>query len=50
MEAIKIKMDKDKETKGTRRFAGELDERKITVYLPKDRVPSDVESITVTIK
>ena len=50
MDQIKIKMEKDKETLGTRRFAGEIDNRKISIYLPKDRVPPDVESVTVTIK
>lgn len=43
-------MNRDKITKGTFRFMGEIGDRSISIYLPKDKVPSDVESITVTIK
>ena len=50
MEKITLHLKKDKETKGTRRFAGEIDGRGISIYLPKERVPADVESVSVTIK
>ena len=50
MKTINLKLKKDKETKGTRRFAGEIDGRGISIYLPKERVPADVEDITVTIE
>lgn len=43
-------MSKDKTTKGTYRFAGEIGDRKISVYLPKENVPADVEEVIVTIK
>ena len=50
MDAIKIKMSKNKTTKGTFRFAGELAGRDISIYLPKEKVPADLEEVTVTIK
>ena len=50
MDKITLHLRKDKETKGTRRFAGEIDGRSISIYLPKERVPADVEDVSVTIK
>ena len=43
-------MVKNKTTKGTFRFAGEIDGRDVSVYFPKSRVPADLEEVTVTIK
>lgn len=43
-------MAKNKTTKGTFRFAGELAGRDISIYLPKEKVPADLEEVTVTIK
>ena len=45
-----MKMVKNKTTKGTYRFAGELSGRDISIYLPKDKVPADLEEVTVSIK
>lgn len=50
MDKITIRMKRDKVTKGTYRFVGEIGERKISIYLPKDNVPSDVEDVIVSIK
>lgn len=50
MDTIKLKLKKDKSTKNTFRFAGEIDGRGISIYLPKDRVPADLEDISISIK
>ena len=50
MDKITIKMVKNKTTKGTFRFAGELAGRDVSIYLPKEKVPADLEEVTVTIE
>lgn len=50
MKAINLKLIKDKSTKNTYRFAGEIDGRGVNIYLPKERVPADLEEVIVTIK
>lgn len=50
MEAIKLKLKKDRVTKNMIRFAGEIDGRVVNVYLPKERIPTDTEDVSVTIK
>ena len=50
MKTINLKLKKDKSTKNTFRFAGEIDGRGISIYLPKERVPADLEDVTITIK
>ena len=50
MKTINLKLKMDKKTKNTIRFAGEIDGRGVNIYLPKERVPADVEDVSVTIK
>ena len=50
MKTINLKLRKDKSTKNTYRFAGEIDGRGISIYLPKERVPADLDDVSVVIK
>lgn len=50
MKTINLKLRKDKSTKNTYRFAGEIDGRGISIYLPKERVPADLDDVSVSIE
>ena len=50
MKTINLKLRKDRITKNMIRFAGEIDGKVVNIYLPKERIPTDLEDVSVTIK